>query len=383
MSNILIVGGDGFVGWPLSLELAKSKHNVTIVDNFMRRAIDLELNAESVVPISTMQDRIAAAEEILDVKINFEYIDVINEVEKLKDILIKNDIDTVVHLGEIRSAPYSMLSPEKSRLTVSGNISATHNILSAILEVNSDIHLVHMGTMGVYGYNDAFGEIPEGYLDVTVDQTGSQTQILFPTNPGSIYHMTKSLDQILFAFYSKTWGIKVTDLHQGIVWGAATNLTSLDTRLANRFDYDGEFGTVLNRFAVESAVNYPLTVYGTGGQARAFIHIGDSVKCVRLAIENPPQENIVRIFNQVSEVKRVRDLAEWISSKTGVEIKNIENPRKEAAENELFVKNDGLRSLGFEPTLLSDELLNDVLYLANNHSSRVRSAVIASKAKWS
>jgi UDP-sulfoquinovose synthase len=383
MSNVLIIGGDGFIGWPLSLDLAKSGHNVTIADNFMRRTIDLELNAESIIPISSMHDRLVAAKEILDVDIKFEYVDIINEFGKLKDVIVDSAIEAIVHFAEIKSAPYSMLSSDKSRATVTGNITATHNILAAIVDIDPKIHLVHMGTMGVYGYSDVFGEIPEGYLDINVTQTNAETQILFPTNPGSIYHMTKSLDQIMFAFYNKTWNVPITDLHQGIVWGSATGLTKLDPRLSNRFDYDGEYGTVLNRFIVEAAAKNPITVYGTGGQTRAFINIEDSVRCVRLAIENIPESSGVRIFNQVSETKRILDLAKIVSDQTGVEIEYLDNPRKESAENELRVKNDGLKSLGFEPILLSESLIDDVIHLAENYSNSVNLAAITSKAKWS
>jgi UDP-sulfoquinovose synthase len=384
MKNILIAGGDGFIGWPLALDLAKAGHNVTIIDNFMRRTIDMELGAESIVPIASMQNRLKAAKKVLDVNIKFEYINVVSEFDKLKNIIIKNEIDTIVHFAEIKSAPYSMLNSDKSRLTVDSNITATHNILAAIVDINPDIHLVHMGTMGVYGYSDVFGEIPEGYLDIKVKQTNSDTKILFPTNPGSIYHMTKSLDQILFAFYNKTWGLKITDLHQGIVWGTSTKLTSLHPLLANRFDYDGEYGTVLNRFIAEAASGQQISVYGTGGQVRAFIHIEDSVTCVRLAIEAPPKNSEgVRIFNQVAEVKKVKDLAKLVNDHTGVGIEYLSNPRKESAENELLVKNDGLKSLGFEPTLLSDKLLEDVLSLAKLYSHSVNTFAIKSKAKWS
>jgi UDP-sulfoquinovose synthase len=384
MKNILIVGGDGFIGWPLALDLASAGHNVTILDNFMRRTIDMELGAESIVPIASMQNRLKATKEVLGVSVKFEYVDVVSEFDKLKNIIITNKIDTIVHFAEIKSAPYSMLNSEKSRLTVNSNVTATHNILAAIVDVNPEIHLVHMGTMGVYGYSDVFGEIPEGYLDIKVKQTNSETKILFPTNPGSIYHMTKSLDQTLFAFYNKTWGIQITDLHQGIVWGTSTKLTNLHPILANRFDYDGEYGTVLNRFIVEAASGQPISVYGTGGQARAFIHIEDSVACVRLAIENPPENSEgVRIFNQVAEVKKVKDLAKLVSDHTGVRIEYLSNPRKESAENELLVKNDGLKSLGFEPTLLSDKLLDDVLSLAKLYSNSVNVFAIKSKANWS
>jgi UDP-sulfoquinovose synthase len=384
MKSILIAGGDGFLGWPLALELASSGHMVTIADNFMRRTIDMELGAESIVPIASMQNRLKAAREVLNINIRFEYIDLVSEFEKLKNIIIKNEIDTVVHFAEIKSAPYSMLNSDKSRLTVNGNITATHNILAAIVDVNPNIHLVHMGTMGVYGYSDVFGEIPEGYLDVTVNETEKEAKILFPTNPGSIYHMTKSLDQILFAFYNKTWGVKITDLHQGIIWGTSTSLTSLDPRLGNRFDYDGEYGTVLNRFIVEAAAGQEISVYGTGGQSRALIHIEDSMTCVKLAILTPPNDgDNVRIFNQVSEVKKVKELAELVSQHTGAKITFLSNPRKESSENELRVKNDGLKSLGFIPNLLSDSLLEPVILLAKKYSAKVNTKAIPSKAKWS
>jgi UDP-sulfoquinovose synthase len=382
INNVLIVGGDGFIGWPLALELGVSGHNVVIADNFSRRTIDLELMSESIIPIYPMHARLSAAKEVLGIDIKFEYIDVVNEFDRLKNVLSENKIDTIVHFAEIKSAPYSMLNSDKSRKTVSDNINATHNILAAIVDVDKDISLVHMGTMGVYGYSDVFGDLPEGYLDINVTQTGKDTQILFPTNPGSIYHMTKSLDQILFAFYNKVWNIKITDLHQGIVWGTSTNLTGLDPRLANRFDYDGEYGTVLNRFIVEAASSNNITVYGTGGQTRAFINIQDSVKCVKLAIENTPSDSRVRIFNQVSETKRILDLAKIVKEFTGVNIDYLENPRKEAAENELTVKNDGLVSLGFEPILLSNSLINDVVDVAKQYAKNVNPDAIKSKAVW-
>jgi UDP-sulfoquinovose synthase len=350
----------------------------------LRRSIDLELGATSIVPIAPIHKRIKTANQMFSGQISFEYLNVVEDFEELKKILLDKKIDTVVHLAEIKSAPYSMLSSSKSRLTVNNNINATHNILAAIVDVNRDIHLVHMGTMGVYGYSDVFGEIPEGYLDILVTQTQKETEILFPTNPGSIYHMTKSLDQILFAFYNKTWGLKITDLHQGIVWGSKTDLTIRHEDLENRFDYDGEYGTVLNRFIAEAASKNPITVYGTGGQSRAFINIQDSVRCLNIAMQNTDFDpSRVRIFNQVSEVKRVIDLANLISKETGVPINYINNPRKEAAENELSVKNDGLRSLGFDPILLSKDLIDDVIYLASKYSDHVNKNAILSKAKWS
>lgn len=381
--NILVLGGDGFIGWPLSLELASAGHNVTIADNFMRRTIDLELNAESIVKIYSMSERRNAAKNILNVDIDFIFLDITKDFDEFKQILKEKNIETIVHLAEIKSAPYSMLNSKKSRETVEKNISATHNILAGVVDVNKDINIVHLGTMGVYGYSDVFGEIPEGYLDINVKQTNKDTQILFPTNPGSIYHMTKSLDQIIFAFYNKVWGIGITDLHQGIVWGTGTKLTNLDNRLANRFDYDGEYGTVLNRFIVEAASNNPITIYGSGGQTRAFINIQDSVECIKLAIDNPPSKEKVRIFNQVAETKRILDLAKIVESQTGVKIDYLENPRKEADKNNLEVKNDGLVSLGFNPILLTDELILDVIKIARVNSDNVNPKAIKTNAKWS
>ena len=233
-----------------------------------------------------------------------------------------------------------MIDDKTRRYTVDNNITATHNLCSAIVENSLDTHIIHLGTMGVYGYNKDFGLIPEGYLDIEISQTKKQTEILYPANPGSIYHMTKCLDQLIFQFYNKNWGLKITDLHQGIVWGVDTNETKLNSKLVNRFDYDGLYGTVLNRFIVQAANSHPLTVYGTGGQSRAFIHINDTAECIRIALENAPQNAAkVRIMNQVSEVQRVRDLALLISEKFGVEINNVDNPRKELSENDLEVSN--------------------------------------------
>jgi UDP-sulfoquinovose synthase len=237
--------------------------------------------------------------------------------------------------------------------------------------------------MGVYGYSREFGSIPEGYLNVTINETGAETDILYPTNPGSVYHMTKSLDQILFQFYNKNWKLKITDLHQGIVWGTQTEETKLHPSLVNRFDYDGIYGTVLNRFITQAAIDHPLTVYGTGGQRRAFIHINDTTECVRLATENPPEDvSKVRIFNQVSEVRGVEELAMIINNKYGTEIKYYDNPRKELSENDLEVHNEGLVSLGFEPILLKDNLIDDVKFIANELKDNIDVSNIMSSPKW-
>ena len=381
--NILMIGGDGFCGWPTSLELLKSNHKVIIADNLSRREIDKELGVRSITDIRTPEVRVNTAREIFDNKeLYFEYLDVAKNYDGLLKLIKSYEIDTIVHFAEIKSAPYSMIDSDHMRYTVDHNMSTTNNILTAIVESKMDIHLVHLGTMGVYGYKDEFGKIPEGYLDITVNQTNQNTQILWPTDPGSIYHMTKSMDQILFQFYNKNWDIRITDLHQGIVWGVQTDLTSLHHDLVNRFDYDGIYGTVLNRFIAEAASNHPITVHGTGGQNRAFINIQDTVRCIRMSIENRPDTSRVRIFNQVAEVLCVKDLAEMLHEKTSIDIMYMENPRKERAENNLEVENVGLKSLGFEPIKLSDNLLHDVMFIADQCKDNVDHEKVIAKVQW-
>src|SRR4051794_31645113 len=250
MQRILILGGGGFCGWPTAPHLSARGHEVAIVDNLSRRMIDVELEAESLTPISPMSTRLAAWSEVSGRSIAFHRIDVAHEYVQLLQLLEDFRPDTVVHFAEQRAAPYSMKSPRHKRYTVDNNINATHNLLCAVVESGLDVHVVHLGTMGVYGYGTAGMKIPEGYLQIKVD-TGQglvDQEILYPANPGSIYHMTKTQDQLLFAYYAKNDHVRATDLHQGIVWGTQTPETRLDERLINRFDYDGDYGTVLNRF---------------------------------------------------------------------------------------------------------------------------------------
>jgi len=380
--KILMLGGDGFCGWPTTLKLVSAGHEVTIVDNFSRRALDDEMSSNSLTDLESIGVRLKTAKNIFG-KINFEFCDIAGDYLRLENIFKKYMPDAVVHLAELKSAPYSMLGERERRSTVDKNISATHNILNAIVEVDKNIHLVHLGTMGVYGYSKDFGKLPEGYLNIKINSTQKDVDILYPTNPGSVYHMTKSLDQILFQFYNKNWNLAITDLHQGVVWGVQTDETKADDKLINRFDYDGLYGTVLNRFISQAASGNNITVYGTGGQTRAFIHIKDSVKCIQLALENRPDNTErVRIFNQVAETRSVKELAEMISSKANVEINYLENPRKELTKNELEVENSGLISLGFKPTLLSDGLIDDILFIADSTKEKVNKDVILNSPKW-
>ena len=379
--RITVLGGDGFCGWPSALHLAGRGHQVTIVDNLSRRHIGETLRAPSLTPISPLPDRVEAGRQVGDLR--YEICDIARDYGRLCDLLAALDPEVVVHFAEQRSAPYSMLGCAERTYTINNNVSGTNNLLSALVCNGQRPHIVHLGTMGVYGYKDEFGEIPEGYLDVEVVQTGKRLSIPYPGDPGSIYHLTKVLDHQLLQFYAKNWGFAVTDLHQGIVWGTQTEETGLDEPLVNRFDYDGEYGTVLNRLITQAQIGHPLTVYGSGGQTRAFIHIRDTVRCIALACENPPPPGSrPRVFNQVAEIHTVADLARMIADKTGAEIRHLANPRKEPARNALAVCTHGLRSLGFEPTRLDDALVGEIETTVQRHADRIDRAAILSRATW-
>ena len=356
------------------------------MDNLSRRRIDKELGANSLTPIAPIDERLAAWREVSGKEIGFENIDVAQDYDALLALLRRFQPDTVIHFAEQRAAPYSMKNSRTKRYTVDNNVNATHNLLVAIVESGLDVHVVHLGTMGVYGYGTAGMQIPEGYLDIKVDAGNNQVveqQILYPTNPGSVYHMTKVLDQNMFAYYAKNDELRITDLHQGIIWGTYTPQTERDERLINRFDYDGDYGTVLNRFLMQAAVGYPLTVHGTGGQTRAFIHIRDMVKCVQLAVENPPARGErVKIFNQMTETHRVRDLAQLVSTISGADVQMVPNPRKESAENDLHVANDTFIGLGLEPTFLAEGLLQEVEDVARKYADRVDYSKIPARSLW-
>jgi UDP-sulfoquinovose synthase len=384
--KVLVLGGDGFCGWPTTLHLSDKGHDVIVVDNLSRREIDLELEVESLTPVRPMGERIRTWKELTGKDIGFVNLDLAEDYERFLELLRNERPDAIVHFGEQRAAPYSMRNATAKRYTVDNNVRGTHNVLVAIVESGLDIALVHLGTMGVYGYGwSGSAPIPEGYLTVKVPTPDGEIEreILHPANPGSVYHMTKTLDQLLFAFYAKNDRLRITDLHQGIVWGTQTPQTILDERLINRFDYDGDYGTVLNRFLMQAAIGHPLTVHGTGGQTRAFIHIRDTVRCIQIALENPPSRGEqVSVFNQVTETYRVIELAELIAKETGVKIANLPNPRKEAVENELNVNRDRFIALGLDSTTLNEGLLEEIRDIANKYSYRADTTKIIARSVW-
>ena len=384
--RVLVLGGDGFCGWPTALYLSDRGHDITILDNLSRRKIDIDLEVDSLTPIAVIGDRIRAWREVSGREIGFINIDLAAEYDRLAGLLLELRPDAVVHFAEQRAAPYSMRSEKTKRYTVDNNVRTTHNLLTALVHTGVEAAVAHLGTMGVYGYGwSGSAPIPEGYLTVKVPTPDGdlEREILHPANPGSVYHLTKTLDQLLFAFYAKNDGLRITDLHQGIVWGTQTGQTVQDERLVNRFDYDGDYGTVLNRFLMQAAIGHPLTVHGTGGQTRAFIHIKDTVRCIEIALENPPVAgDKPLVLNQMTETHRVLDLAKMISDITGVEIACLPNPRREAEENELSVRNDQFLALGLEPTTLSEGLLGEVTEVAFRYRHRADLRKIIARSVW-
>jgi UDP-sulfoquinovose synthase len=385
--KILVLGGDGFCGWPTALHLKNAGHDVTIVDNLDRREGKSQTKSLTNIASPAARTRQSA--------IGYLIADVTRKYE-MNHILDEHSPDVVVHFAEQRSAPWSMLSSSSMLHTVQNNVMGTIAVLDAIRIKSPNTHLIHLGTMGVYGYNTTDDPIPEGYVESTIGGThdpdtkitkgGTRLNIVYPPDPGSIYHMTKVMDHQMFQFYTKNWNLRITDLHQGIVWGTQTEDTKEHPELINRFDYDGEFGTVLNRFLVQAVTGGPLTVYGTGGQTRAFIHIQDTVHCVKAAVDSGDFElnRRPRIFNQVTETHNIKTLAEMISNRTGVKVDYQDNPRREKAENDLNVSTTLAEVGNFTPIRLMDNLglLSEVQDVVRANIDNFDPMVVKSNASW-
>eukprot|EP01083_Nonionella_stella_P059661 156088_1 len=383
--KIFVLGGDGFCGWPNALRLSSKGHDVWILDNLSRRYIDHKLGTASLVPIVSIQERVRTWLTVKpDAKLCCVQIDIAKDYEKFANLINSESPDVVVHMAEQRSAPYSMRSAETARYTVDNNLNATHNVCQALARCpRRDIHLIHLGTMGVYGYGAVPDTvIPEGYVDVTMQ--GKSVSILHPAYPGSIYHMTKTQDALMFQFYAKNYGLRITDLHQGIIWGMQTAETSLHADLSNRVDFDETYGTCLNRFCVQALCDYPLTLYGTGEQTRAFIHMQNSADCVELAIANPPEcGDRVRIRNQMTQCLQLKALAEMICTvHPSATIQNVPNPRKELPANSLSVDNRSFLDIGLEPILVDEARLRAILESMRAHRDRFTSNTVLPSSMW-
>lgn len=360
---VMVLGGDGFCGWPVALDLSNRGYAVTIVDDLSRRVIDNALKTKPLFPIATIQERCAAWKAVSGREIKFHNINLARDYRMLRDRLAAIRPKAIVHLAEQRSAPYSTMHSAAREYTVSNNIGTTHSILIALVELGLDSHLVHLGSIGVFGYATAGIELPEGYVSATVrgsDGRSAEMEILYPGQPVSLYHLTKAQNQLLFQHYVATAGLRITELNQGVVWGSTTDETLRDPRLATRYDTDPTYGTVVNRFLQQAAVGSPLSIYGTGGQTRGFIHLRDVTHCVRIAVENAPKRgDRLRMFNQVTETVAIKQLARQVAAVSGAQISFVRNPRTEPEANEFEVAAIGLKDLGLAPTLFADQLANE------------------------
>jgi UDP-sulfoquinovose synthase len=380
--KVLVLGGDGYCGWPTSLHLSDVGHEVVIVDNCVRRTIDHELSAASLTPISDIKERAKAWGEVSGQTIGFEFGDLL-DWEFLSDVVQRHQPDAIVHFAEQRAAPYSMIDRRHAVYTQHNNVIGNLNVLFAINEYVPDCHLVKLGTMGEYGQPNI--DIEEGYIEI--EHNGRKDTLPFPKQPGSWYHLTKVHDSHNIHFACKIWGLRATDLNQGVVYGTVTPQTERDPRLINRFDYEEVFGTVLNRFCVQAAIDHPLTVYGNGSQTRGYLDIRDTVRCIELAVENPAERGEMRVFNQFTEEFSVRELAEMVvesASKLGVSarIENIENPRVEKYDHYYNASHTGLLDLGLEPHYLGDSLLDSLMNIAIEYRDRIDPDVVMPSVNW-
>jgi UDP-sulfoquinovose synthase len=380
--KVLVIGGDGYCGWATALYLSERGYEVAILDSLVRRHWDAELCIQTLTPIAPIQQRVGRWEELTGKSLPL-YIGDINNYSFLSATLQEFKPDSIVHFGEQRSAPFSMIDREHAVLTQTNNVMGTLNLLYAIHEMLPDCHLVKLGTMGEYGTPNI--DIEEGYI--TIEHNGRKDTLPYPKQPGSFYHLSKVHDTHNIHFACKVWGIRATDLNQGVVYGVLTDETGRDELLINRLDYDGIYGTALNRFCIQAAIGHPLTVYGNGSQTRTFLDIRDTVRCVELALATPANRGEFRVFNQFTEQFSVKDLAlkvQKAASTLGlkVEINNIENPRVEKEDHYFKATNTNLLNLGLEPHFLSDSLLDSLLNFAVKYQDRVDRTQILPKVSW-
>ncbi len=376
--KVLVLGGDGYLGWPTALHLSRAGYEVAVADNFARRGYDFEIGVESLVPIASLHRRVERWEALSGNKMEV-FIGDLMEEEFVYDMVGQFRPDTIVHFAEQRSAPYSMVDRKHAVYTQVNNVVGTLNLLYAIADIDPDIHLVKLGTMGEYGTPNI--DIEEGYIEIT--HRGRTDVLPFPKQPGSFYHLSKVHDSHNIAFCCRIWGLRATDLNQGVVYGQSTPETTLHPDLATRFDYDAVFGTVLNRFVIQAAAGEPLTVYGKGGQTRGFLDIRDTLACVELAIRTPAAAGEFRVFNQFTESFSVAKLADMVSAAAGgATIIHLDDPRVELEEHYYRAAHTKLLDLGLMPFLLGDELLADLLAIARTHVDRIELSALAPKVMW-
>jgi UDP-sulfoquinovose synthase len=378
--NILVLGGDGYLGWPTALHLSALGHHVTVVDNLVRREYDVEMGVGSLVPISPLEQRVATWREVSGRQIDLCIGD-LTDAAFTYAAVADSAPDAIVHFGEQRSAPYSMIDREHAVYTQVNNVVGTLNLMYAIAEVDPDIHLVKLGTMGEYGYPNI--DIEEGFIEIT--HKGRTDVLPYPKQPGSFYHLSKVHDSANIMFACRVWGLRSTDLNQGIVYGQSTPETDLHSVLATRLDYDGVFGTVLNRFCVQAVMGVPLSVYGAGGQTRGMLNIRDTLACVTLALLNPPERGEFRVFNQFTESFSVRDMARLVkevSPRPVVIAEGMDNPRVEREEHYFNAAHTKLLDLGLEPHLLTADVILGMLDLIERHKDRVEVDAIAPTVQW-
>src|ERR671910_3397098 len=381
--RILVLGGDGYLGWPTAMRFSEGGHEVHVVDNYLRRRAHEEVGTDTLVPIlGSLPERAAAWKEVSG-----------NEIGVTEGARVDGDLsaalfrdlrpEAIVHYGEMPSAPYSMRDRDHAVFTQQNNIVNTLNVLWAMREFAPDSHLVKLGTMGEYGTPNI--DIEEGYLEV--EHKGRTDTLPFPKLPGSFYHLSKVHDSHNIHFACRIWGTRATDLNQGVVYGTVTPQAERDPRLINRFDYEEVFGTVLNRFCIQAAIDHPLTVYGNGSQTRGYLDIRDTVRCIELAVENPAERGEMRVFNQFTEEFSVGQLAEMVvesASKLGISarIENIENPRVEKYDHYYNATHTGLLDLGLEPHYLGDSLLDSLLNIAIEYRDRVDTDHVMPSVDW-